>query len=268
MQSRQLGRTGLSVSPVGFGAFKIGRNQGIKYPSGYDLPSEQDVSILLNRVLDAGIRYIDTAPAYGLSEKRIGKAIGHRRAEFTLSTKVGETFENGRSTYDFSAKAIRESVQRSLKRLQTDILDAVFLHSDGNDLKILNETEAVSTLVSLKEQGLIRAVGLSGKTIEGARSALEWADVLMVEYHLEDISHSELLSEAHKAGIGIVVKKGLAAGRIAPHEAIPFVLKNPAVTSLVIGGLNINHLRENIAIAERSLMCRTRPATTLTAKHP
>ena len=72
MVQRRLGTTDLELSPLGFGAFKIGRNQGIKYEQAYELPSDKDVSQLLNAVLDAGVNYIDTAPAYGLSEERIG----------------------------------------------------------------------------------------------------------------------------------------------------------------------------------------------------
>src|SRR5690606_17319139 len=142
-----------------------------------------------NGVLDLGVNLIDTAPAYGLSEERIGRAIGHRRHEFVLSTKVGETFENGNSTYDFSATAVRQSVERSLRRLRTDVLDLVFLHSDGRDLAVLHETDAVPTLLDLRRRGLVKAVGLSGKTVEGARAALAWANLLMVEYHLDDRSH-------------------------------------------------------------------------------
>jgi aryl-alcohol dehydrogenase-like predicted oxidoreductase len=113
------------VTPLGFGAFKIGRNQGIKYPSAYDLPDEASVTRLLNEVLDLGINYIDTAPAYGLSEERIGRAIGRRRSKFVLSTKVGETFADGQSTFDFTERGIRESVERSLHRLKTNVIDIV-----------------------------------------------------------------------------------------------------------------------------------------------
>ena len=73
MQLRPLGSTGLFVTPLGFGAFKIGRNEQVKYPQPYDLPDDATVERLLNGVLDAGIHLIDTAPAYGLSEERIGK---------------------------------------------------------------------------------------------------------------------------------------------------------------------------------------------------
>ena len=242
---RSIGRTNLKVPPLGFGAFKIGRNQGVKYPTPYDLPDEATVDRLLNSVLDLGCTLIDTAPAYGLSETRIGNAIAHRRNEFVLSTKVGETFENGRSTYDYSPEAVRGSLERSLRNLKTEVLDLVFIHSNGNDRHILEETETVAILREYRDRGTVRAIGLSGKTIEGAASALGWADVLMVEYHLRDTSHHQVMAEAANAGVGIFVKKGMFSGTLAPEEAIRFVLSHPAVTSLIAGGLNIDHFREN-----------------------
>src|SRR5262245_47651520 len=100
MVRRPLGRTGIQLSPIGFGAFKIGRNQGIKYAQEYNLPSEEDVERLIAGILDLGINYIDTAPAYGTSEERLGRVLGKfRRDDLIVSTKVGETFADGRSTY-------------------------------------------------------------------------------------------------------------------------------------------------------------------------
>ncbi len=250
MDRRRLGKCGLTVSPIGFGAFKIGRNVGIKYAQGYDLPNDSEVDHLLNTVLDLGINYIDTAPAYGLSEERIGRAISSRRSEFVLSTKVGETFEDGCSTYDFSEQGVRCSVARSRERLGSDELDIVLVHSDGNDLHVLNETDVVATLMSLRDSGVIKAIGFSGKTIEGARAALQWADVLMVEYHGRDQSHGAVIAEAAEAGVGVVVKKGLASGAIGPAEAIPFVLGTAGVANLVIGGLVAKHIQANIRLAE------------------
>jgi len=250
MHPRPLGNTGLSIRPIGFGAFKIGRNTGIKYPSPYDLPDIAAVDKLLNGVLDLGIDLIDTAPAYGLSEERIGDTIAHRRSQFILSTKVGETFENGVSHYDFSAEAVRASVERSLARLRTEQVDIVFVHSSGDDLRIQRETDCIEMLRSLRGAGLTRFIGFSGKTIDGARAALDWADVLMVEYHLNDVTHDAVMREAKSCGVGVVVKKGLAAGRIPPKDAIPFVLKHPAVTSMIIGGLNLDHIAASIAVAD------------------
>ncbi len=242
---RPLGLTGLMVPPLGFGAFKIGRNQGIKYPQPYDLPDDAAVARLLSGVLDLGCTLIDTAPAYGLSEERIGRAMGTRRQEFVLSTKVGETFADGKSSYDFSRNGLEASLQRSLQRLQTDVLDLVFIHSNGDDERILNETAAVAVLHEWKARGAIRAIGLSGKTIAGAQQALAWADVLMVEYHLDDVSHADVMAAAAAKSVGVFVKKGLASGRLPPADAIRFVLQNPAVGSLILGGLNLDHFQSN-----------------------
>ncbi len=228
MIRRRLGRTGFVVSPIGFGGFKIGRNQKVKYPAAYELPTEAEVGRLLNDLLDVGINYIDTAPAYGLSEERIGRLLHARRGEIVLATKVGECFADGISRYDFTAEGLRASVERSLERLKTEAIDVLFLHSDGRDLWIQNETDAVPVLRDMKDRGIARAIGLSGKTVEGARKALEWADVLMVEYHLEDRSHEGLIAEAAERDIGVVVKKGLASGHLPSHDAIRFVLANPA----------------------------------------
>ena len=251
MQARPLGRTGLKVSPIGFGAFKIGRNQNIKYPTGYDLPDDAAAGRILNAVLDAGISYIDTAPAYGVSEERIGRHLASRREEFVLSSKIGETFENGVSTYSFDAKSIRKSIERSLQRLDTDRLDIVFIHSNGADLDILQNTDAVPTLQDLKQAGMVRAIGLSGKTPAGAEAALDWADVLMIEYHLEDRSHENVLRRAADAGIGVVIKKGLAAGHLSADEALGFLLSDVGIGSVVVGSLNLDHIQANIAIANR-----------------
>ena len=249
VEHRRLGRTNFDVSVIGFGAFKIGRTLGMKYPRAYELPTEDECARLLGDVLDLGINLIDTAPAYGVSEERIGRHLAHRRSDFILSTKVGEMFDAGTSTYDFSSGGIRRSVQRSLKRLQTDYIDILFIHSDGNDIDILENVETVSTMVGLRESGLVRAVGFSGKTVEGATQALAWADVLMVELNQDDDSHTPVILESD-GNFGVVVKKGLASGHHAPETAIPYVLNTPGVDSLVIGGLNIDHLKANVAIAE------------------
>lgn len=238
------------LSPIGFGAFKIGRNQGAKYAQQYDLPDEDQAARLLNGLLDLGINYIDTAPAYGISEERIGRALGHRIDQFVLSTKVGERFENGRSAFDFSGAAIRASVALSRKRLGRDVLDLVFIHSDGNDLDILENTDAVAALRQLKTEGSIKAIGFSGKTVAGATAALDCADALMVEYHLDDRSHEQLIEQAAERGVGVIIKKGLASGRLDAHQAIRFVLGNPHITSMVIGGLNLEHILDNVQAAE------------------
>jgi len=252
MHIRPLGRTGLEVSVLGFGAFKIGRNRGIKYQQGYELPDDQTVERLMATVRGLGISYIDTAPAYGTSEERLGKVLAQHQHGEVISTKVGETFRDGVSLYDYSPESTRASVERSARRLGRDVLDVVLVHSDGNDLPIQDATGVVETLLALKAEGRVRAVGFSGKTTEGAFRALEWADVLMVEFHIEDPSHEEVIGEAHNRGIGVVVKKGLASGQLPAAEAIGFVLAHPGVSSLIVGSLDALHLAENAEAAKRA----------------
>lgn len=235
-----------AVSPIGFGAFKIGRNEKVKYPQPYELPSEETVSKLLNELIDMGINYIDTAPAYGISEERIGNTVSHRRSEFVLSSKIGETFEKGESRYEFSRDAVHRSVERSLKRLQTDSLDILFIHSDGSDIHILDETDTVEGLHQVKELGLVKEIGLSGKTPEGMLKSLGWADSIMVEYHLNDVSMKEVIDEAKRRGISVMVKKGLSSGHLNAADAIRFCLEKDGVTSIIVGSLNPEHMRKNL----------------------
>ncbi len=248
--SRRLGRSNLNVSPIGFGAFKIGRNAGIKYPSAYDLPDQSAVDLLLGGILDLGITYFDTAPAYGLSEERLGRALVGRRDEIVVSTKVGETFREGRSTYDFSVRAMRQSIERSLRLLRRETIDLLLIHPD-DDQRVLHETDAVPTLLAVREKGDARAIGMSAKTVDGAREAMAWSDVLMVEYHLDDLSHAEVIAEAAKADVGIVVKKGLASGHLDPGPAVRFVLETQGIGSLVVGSLSLEHLQQNVEVAAR-----------------
>ena len=249
LEPRQLGKTDLLITPIGFGAFKIGRNVAIKYQRAYSLPTDAESDALLSAVVDElGINYIDTAPAYGLSEERVGRALGARK-DVVISTKVGETFEADVSRFDFSASTVSQSLTTSRRRLRRETLDLVFVHSSGDDVRIIEQTDVVTCLVEAKRRGEIRWIGFSGKTVEGAHAALPWADAIMVEYHSQDVSHESAIEAAAARGVGVIVKKGLASGRLPANQSIRFVLANQAVTSIVIGGLNLDHLRDNVAIA-------------------
>ncbi len=136
---RPLGGTGLTVSPLGLGTVKFGRDQGVKYPAGFPIPDDREAADLLALARDLGINLIDTAPAYGRSEERLGPLLRGQREQWVIVSKVGEEFVGGQSVFDFSAAHTRRSVERSLKRLETDHIDLVLVHSDGNDLDILRE---------------------------------------------------------------------------------------------------------------------------------
>lgn len=242
-------------SPIGFGAFKIGRNEGAKYEDAYELPDEDACEELLNRVLDLGIDLIDTAPAYGSSEARIGRHLASRRDDFILSTKVGETFADGVGRFDFSAEGVRASIERSIRRLATDHLDLVFVHSSGDDLDIIEHTAVLDTLVEHRDRGDLRFIGFSGKTVEGHLRAIDSGvvDCLMVEYHPLDERQSQVIDVATTKDVGVVIKKGLASGRLAPEVAIPRCLAPAGVCSMVVGSLTASHLEHDLAIANAAL---------------
>jgi aryl-alcohol dehydrogenase-like predicted oxidoreductase len=239
----------IAISPIGYGAFKIGRNEGIKYENAYALPDLETTNGLLNGILDLGVNFIDTAPAYGMSEERIGQCIGHRRGEYVLATKVGEQFANGTSRYDFSRAGMVTSIQESLRRLRTDSVDLLWLHSTRDDLRVLRETDAADVMVQAKRAGWAKWIGLSGYTVQGFRAAFSWCDAIMVTYHAEDTSMAELIAEAAAKEIAVMVKKALASGKLPGPEAIRFVLSNPNVRSALVGSLSLEHVKENIAAA-------------------
>lgn len=251
---RPLGSTGLSVSPLGLGTVKLGRNTGVKYPSQFALPSDAQARDLLALARDLGINLIDTAPAYGSSETRLGPLLRGQRQEWVLCTKVGEEFDNGQSRFDFSAAHTRQSVERSLQRLQTDYLDLVLVHSDGNDMRVLGE-EVFPTLETLKQNGVIRAFGLSGKTVEGGIAALQRSDCAMVTYNLNEQAEKPVLDFALSHNKGILIKKALASGHLCldgsdpVREGLSLVLSHPAVASAIVGTINPQHLRDNVAAA-------------------
>lgn len=255
LPERCAARLSRAVPVMGWGAFKIGRNEGIKYPVGYDLPSECEAVALVQQIVRMGIRSIDTAPAYGLSEQRIGLALEgltpQERSSVFLSTKVGERFEDGRSHFDFSSAAVESSVLRSLQLLRTTRLDLVWVHSDGSDERIVADGGAMDALAALRAKGTVGAIGFSAKHADGARAALAdpRVDALMLEFHPAKPELQPVIADAGQSGRAVFIKKPLASGTLDPAVAIPWILRNAAVTSVVVGGLSIERLRANAALA-------------------
>ena len=253
---RPLGSTGLRVSPLGLGTVKLGRDQGVKYPNGFTIPDDREAQMLLTLARDLGINLIDTAPAYGTSEERLGPLLRGQRHEWVIVSKVGEEFEGGQSRHDFSAEHTRLSVERSLKRLETDFIDLVLVHSDGNDLAVLNDSGVYQALAELKQQGKIRGYGFSGKTVEGGLLALREGDCAMVTYNLNEQSEKPVLDYAARHGKAILVKKALASGHVClspgvdPVQAsFELLFAHPGVASAIVGTINPLHLAHNVATA-------------------
>jgi aryl-alcohol dehydrogenase-like predicted oxidoreductase len=234
----------LQVSLLGLGTVKFGRNTDVKYPQAFDLPSDADIINLLAAAFDLGINLLDTAPAYGLSEQRIGNLL-HNRQQWLISTKVGEHYQNGQSTFDFSYQHTVKSVEQSLVNLKTDYLDIVLIHSNGDDLQIL-KGDTIDALKTMQQQGKIRKIGFSGKTLAGNLQALQVCDLAMVEFNLQNTGQMQVLDFACNNHKGIFIKKGLASGHLDAAASLQFLKNQPAITSIIVGSINQKHLQANV----------------------
>jgi hypothetical protein len=143
-----LGSTGLLVS-LGLGTVKLGRDQGVKYPNGFRSLTTTKRACCSSRPRPG---HQPDRHRSGLWPQRRtpGPAAARPAQEWVIVSKVGEEFDDGLSRHDFSAAHTRRSVERSLQRLETDFIDLVLVHSDGNDLAILNDCEVYATLAELK----------------------------------------------------------------------------------------------------------------------
>ena len=257
MELRELGSTGIKISVLGLGTVKLGRDQEVKYPHGFKIPNDQAVRELLALSQELGISFIDTAPAYGNSEERLGQLMANPN-DWVIMTKVGEIFEHGQSRFDFSSTHTRMSVERSLRRLKRDYIDLVLVHSDGNDMYIIENEGALPELKKLKDEGLVRAYGMSTKTTEGGQWIVENTDVVMATLNLGDDHDLPVIARAHELNKGVVIKKGLqsghadkSAGGAGVERAFEYVFSHAGVSSMIVGTINPEHLRENVAVTNR-----------------
>ena len=251
MVPRPLGRTGLTVSPIGLGTTKLGRDTDVKYPKRFALPSDKQVWELLETALRLGVNLIDTAPAYGESERRLGPFVETHRDRLVLCTKCGEEYDQGRSLCDFSAPTILASAEESLRRLKTDYIDILLLHSDGRDVEILTQTDALEALARLKKNGKVRAAGISAKGQAGISEACRTLDIVMAPFSQKDQSLAEALRKAHELGLGVLAIKGLFSGHLEARPAVELVVRQPFIDALIVGTIDPAHLREAVEVAEK-----------------
>jgi len=257
MELRDLGGTGIRVSPLGLGTVKFGRNEQVKYPRAFRLPDDGQIRSLLALAADLGINLLDTAPAYGSSMERLGKLLPGPRERWVIVSKAGEFFDHDRSRFDFGFDTTVRTVEQSLRTLNTDYLDAVLIHSDGDDLRILEQEPVLDALRSLKERGLIRAHGMSGKTVEGGLRTVAEMDVVMATCNPAYRDEIPVLQAAAHLGKGVLIKKGLQSGHVSGpqgvREAMGFIFSQPGVSGLIVGTINPEHLRANVAALEAVL---------------
>ena len=274
---RQLGRTGLDVTMLGYGAMEL---RGA--PRARDI-SEGQAETVLNAVLDAGINYIDTSIDYGLSEERIGRYIGHRRDEYFLASKCGclvgapPAPRGERNPHVFTRENITAGVEQSLRRMKTDYLDVVQFHSSPSKAT-LEEHGALDALLELKEAGKVRFVGMSA-TLPHLLDHIAAGvfDVFQIPYSAVEREHEAAIGAAANAGAGIVVRGGAAKGApsegkqsglqwqrwrqaqlddlldgMSPMEFIlRFTFTNPDLDTTIVGTVNPAHLQANLEVLER-----------------
>ena len=198
MEMRQLGGTDMRVGVLGFGGAEIGSER----------TSADDVARMLGEALDAGLNVIDTAECYLDSEEKIGRAVAHRRGDFFLFTKCGHPEGPGRD--DWRPESLLKSIERSLRRLKTDRLDLVQLHSCSEEELRLGDV--IEALRQAREKGYTRYIGYSGDGA-AARYAIECGafDTLQTSVSIADQEAIErTLPLARERGLGVIAKRPIA----------------------------------------------------------
>lgn len=276
----------MEVSVLGFGASSLG--------SVFREVSVEDCVATVHAALAGGINFIDVSPSYGqsLAEIRLGRALeGIPRGDYFLATKIG-SYSEARGDYDFSRASTERSVEHSMIRLGVDYIDLIQCHDIefADHDQIVNET--LPTLLSLKEQGLVGHVGITGLPLGIFRSILDRVPDGLVEtilsfchYELNDTSLADLLPYFKERGVGVInaspTGMGLLTRRGAPswHPSTPemqagcrkavehcdskgvdivklavqFCCINPDIASTLVGTANPNNIRDNIAYAEEPI---------------
>jgi len=274
---RQLGRTDLDVTTLGFGAMEL---RGP--PNGQQI-SDEDAGRLLNAVLDEGINLIDTSIDYGRSEELIGRSIAHRRDEYVLASKCGCVVGGGMGhEHVHTAENIRHGIENSLRLLRTDHLDLVQFHRSLTPEEFDAEG-ALSEALAIRDEGKVRFVGVSGFLPNlDAQVDMGVFDAYQIPYSALQRDNEDAISRASAAGAGIVVRGGVARGTPDDWEnrsyymianetmrdhweaaqldelldgssrtafLLRFTLSNPDLDTTIVGTSSLEHLRENIATA-------------------
>ena len=282
MIKRALGKTGIAVSELSFGCVEIGMPYGLGRAAASGMPDEAEAVHLLQDALLAGINFFDTARMYGVSENLIGKAFRQKRKEVIVATKCRHFLHPDGSIpgYNDLKMIITGSLYESLDALQTDYVDVFMLHQA--DEQIVGSEAVCSVFAELKQQGLVRATGVSTYTNGQTALAIDtgsW-DVIQVPFNLLDQRQSALFGKAHAAGIALVVRsvllKGLLGskmeqlhpalnpvaehikryaslcGRLGiglPALAIRFALSFPQVSAVLVGIDQQTYLQEAVNAA-------------------
>jgi aryl-alcohol dehydrogenase-like predicted oxidoreductase len=288
MNYRRLGRTGLHISEIGLGTVELGLDYGVPVAGEHLRPPEERAAHLLNRALDLGVNFIDTARAYGASEEIIGRALKGRRSEYILASKLAPIREEGQSDRELRDQ-VKASIAESLRMLQTDVIDLLQLHYAPVD--VVRSGRVLAAAGEAQQAGYVRFIGASTYGEEAPIAALavtgrgsstgDGYETLQVAYNLADRTLEEhVLPQAELQGVGIVVRSVLLRGvlthryallpdqlaelrsaigqlsRLAdaeacslPEMAYRFVLAHAVVTTALVGTARIEELEAALAFA-------------------
>ena len=270
LSRRILGRTGLEVTALGYGAMELRALQ------------EDEAEKILNAVLDAGINFIDTSIDYGRSEELIGRLIPHRRSEYFLASKCGCV--PGGSDYVHTAENIRAGVENSLRLMKTDYLDLVQFHRSLTRGEF-EEHGALEELTARQREGKVRFIGVSG-TLPNLEEQIEMGvfDAFQIPYSALQLDHEDVIARASTAGAGIIIRGGVTRGSptdwdqrtyyMVPASALRnrweeahlddllddmsrmeftlrFTLSHADLDTTIVGTKSVAHLHENITAAEK-----------------
>ena len=273
-----LGRTGLDVTKLGYGAMEV---RGSRIWGGRPI-EDSEAETILNAVVDEGITFIDTANDYGRSEEYIGRYIAHRRDEYVLATKCGCTVVHKDDTTDdtphvWTKENLFRGLHESLERMKTDHVDLIQLHNPS--VQEAEQGGLVAALEEMKEQGKARWIGISA-TNPHLATYIEWGvfDSFQIPYSALEREHEELIQAASDSGAGVIVRGGVARGepgsglgaedRWAAWEAaglddlredgesrtaflLRFTNSHPGMSTNIVGTKSVDHLKDNIAAAAR-----------------
>ncbi|MHC4984877.1 MAG: aldo/keto reductase [Planctomycetota bacterium] len=277
MTTKTLGRTGLDVTQLGFGAMEL---RGPKVWAGREVSDGQSDAVL-NAVLDAGINFIDTSPDYGLSEERIGKFISSRRDEYALATKCGCTWTDDGATWDithiWTRERLMENIAQSLERMRTDHVDILQLHNPDPDS--VRDGDIVAVLKDIQSQGLTRFIGISTTLpVLPEFAAMGVFDTFQIPYSCIDPQHHDAINVAADSGAGVIIRGGI--GRGGPEGAAAYdgpdgvwdraklaellqgdmtaselilrhTLTHPNCHTTIVGTFDLAHLAANVDAAAR-----------------
>ncbi len=251
MEYRRLGKTELQVSAVSYGAIKLPKI------------SEEEAAACLNRALDLGINYIDTARGYGDSERKIGLAVSNRRDEFYLATKTPSRDYDG----------AMGDLDTSLSELQTSYVDVWQLHTVSNERtwqQVMGTGGALEAAREAQDQGMVRHVSITiHRSLDVMRKAIncgEFETIMLCYSPLDSENVAEILPLAREHDLGTIIMKALSGGQISyPKEArqpglggpdalvagsLRWVLSDPNVDVVIPGMQAVHEVEENAALVE------------------